>query len=232
MLILFDIDGTLLLTQCAGMKAMHIAAQELFGSHVNFEGIEFAGRLDPLIWADLARKHDIDPAEHDRFRDAYARRLAQLFEEEPTSWLLPGVSTLVGDLRSRPEITLGLLTGNYPETGRLKIRTAGLDPAFFTVAAWGTDGPDRRDLPPVAMKHYAALHGREIEAERVVVIGDTVHDVRCAKAHGCRSLAVGTGPTSDLSVLAAAGADLAVKDLSDTSAVLEWMLNLGAAVSE
>lgn len=226
MLILFDIDGTLLLTQRAGMRAMLAAAQELFGDHVSFDGVEFAGRLDPLIFTDMARRHAIDPdAAHDRFRAAYLRHLQRSFAEKPTAELLPGVRELIGEMATHDDITLGLLTGNYPETGRLKIETAGLDPEAFPVAAWGIDAPERNDLPPVAMRRYADLHGRAIAAERVIVIGDTVHDVRCAKAHGCRALAVGTGPSYELAQLVAEGPGLAVNDLSDTAAVMAWVLD-------
>lgn len=233
MLILFDIDGTLLLSQRAGLRAMQTAARELFGDHVSFDGVDFAGRLDPLIWNDVADNHGIDAeAEHDRFRQGYARHLRILFDREASARLLPGVKELIEALRQREAVTLGLLTGNYPETGRMKIETAGLNPDIFPVAAWGCEALSRTDLTPVAMQKYAELHGHAIEADQVIVIGDTIHDVRCATEHGCRSLAVGTGPAYSLEELKASGADLVLEDLSDTNRILGWMLKPTEAITE
>ncbi|HVP73047.1 MAG TPA: HAD hydrolase-like protein [Phycisphaerales bacterium] len=233
MLILFDIDGTLLLTQGAGVQAMLDAGRELWGERFTIDGVEFSGRLDTLIWNDLTRINGVanDEANHDRFRAAYGRQLAQRLQHNPTARLLPGVRELVHKIIDVDHATLGLLTGNYPETGRLKIQSAGLDPDLFKVAAWGCDGKARRDLTPLAMKRHLQLTGRHVRGEEVVVIGDTPHDVDCAKAHGCRSIGVATGMFS-VADLEATGADLAVETLADTAGVLRWMFESPVAVSE
>jgi phosphoglycolate phosphatase-like HAD superfamily hydrolase len=224
MLILFDIDGTLLSSQRAGTRAMAQAARVLFGEDFSFDNVEIAGRLDPLIWADAARANGInDPeARHDDFRQAYVRVLNRHFKERPTARALPGVVALIDALRQRPGVTLGLLTGNYPESGTLKITAAGLALEHFAVAAWGHDGPSRRDLPPVAMARLARTHGRTVEPDEVVIIGDTRHDIDCAAANGCRSIGVATG-TETLQALQEAGADLAVESLADTAMIVEWI---------
>jgi len=224
-LILFDIDGTLLHTQRAGTLSMHSAAKELFGEHFTIDGINIAGRIDPLIWADLARANGIDDFEthHDRFREVYVRHLRQRLAGDPTVLLLPGVETLVTALRDEPGVTVGLLTGNYPESGRLKIEAAGLDMAAFEVCAWGDDGGSRRDLPLVAIDRHAGRTGTRLEPGRVLVIGDTPHDVDCARAHGCRSLAVATGVYSR-DELAACDPDRLEDDLSATGEILEWIM--------
>ena len=233
MLILFDIDGTLLLTCRAGLRGMQAACHELYGEHVSVEGVDFAGRLDTNIWEQIAQRHDIDATiEHENFRIGYARHLRRLFESGAESNLLPGVAALVEALHARADVTLGLLTGNYPETGRMKIEASGLEMNRFPIAAWGDDGAERRDLPPVAMERFEAGYGRSVAPEQVVVIGDTIHDVTCAKAHGCRALAVDTGPRYDLAEMEAAGADLALADLSDTDRVMDWLTNTPAPVSE
>ncbi len=233
MLILFDIDGTLLLTQGAGVKAMLDAGRGLWGERFTIDGVEFSGRLDTLIWSDLTRINGVvnDDANHDRFRAAYGRQLAQRLQDNPTAKLLPGVRDLVHEIIDVDHATLGLLTGNYPETGRLKIQSAGLDPDLFKVAAWGCDGKVRRDLTPLAMNRHLQLTGRQVRGEEVVVIGDTPHDVDCAKAHGCRCIGVATGMFS-VADLDAAGADLAVKSLADTGMVMRWMFETAAPVSE
>jgi phosphoglycolate phosphatase len=226
MLILFDIDGTMLRTGGAGLRAMTAAGRELIGPHFTMEGVNFAGRLDPLIWEDAARAAGVDDpdAHHEAFRASYTRLLLAMLAEERQAQALPGVMALIDALAAVQELTLGVVTGNYPETGRAKIAAAGLDPDVFVVAAWGSDGRIRRELPPIAMSRYAEHHGRAIEPHRVVVIGDTPHDVDCAKHSGCRSIAVATGPIHSIDELHEYGADLTLADLSDTDRLVEWIL--------
>jgi phosphoglycolate phosphatase-like HAD superfamily hydrolase len=205
---------------------MHDAAREMFGPAFTFDGVEVAGRIDSLIWADMARVNGIaDPdAHHDRFRAIYLRHLTQRIETESPVEVLPGVRSLLFALRDADDLTLGVLTGNYPETGRLKLEAAGIDLAWFPVAVWGSDAASRRDLTPLAMSRQETLTGRRLEPGNVVVIGDTPHDVDCARASGCRSLAVATGPYQ-ADDLAASGADLVVKDLSETESLVKWFIN-------
>lgn len=225
MLVLFDIDGTLLTSRGAGMEGMKQALRHLHGVEVSFDGVEIAGRLDPLIWRDLARTYDLpgDEAAHATFRATYASCLAELFARQNTARPLPGTLALVEALRNIPGLTLGLLTGNYEPTGMLKVHHAGFDRAGFVVNAWADDGPDRRSLVPVAMERYRARHGQAIAPERVVILGDTPHDVDCAKAHGTRVLGVATGQFS-VEQLQRAGADHALPDLADVDAVAAWIL--------
>ncbi len=235
MLILFDIDGTLLLTQRAGTQSMQAAARELFGDQFTFtfDGIEIGGWLDPLIWDAVAKVNGIeDPASHhDRFRATYLRHFEDRLARNPTVTARPGVTELIEALSQESDVCLGLLTGNYPEAGRMKIEAAGLDLDSFAVAVWGIDGANRRELPVVAMAQYAAQTGRTIEPHDVVIIGDTLHDIDCARANGCRSLAVATGVCS-ADELAAHAPDLLVADLSDTSSILAWILKPVETVSD
>ncbi len=227
MLILFDIDGTILLTQRAGTAAMQAAAQELFGHHFTFDGIEMGGWLDPIIWHAVATANGIeDPASHhDRFRAAYKQHFEDRLANNPTVQVLPGVVDLLSALIVEEDVTLGLVTGNYPETGLLKLQAAGIDSSIFKVAAWGTDGSHRRELPPVAIKQHESNIGQSISPNDVIIIGDTLHDIDCAKANGCRSIAVSTG-FCPADKLAAKKPDLLVIDLSDTQLLVKWMLKL------
>jgi phosphoglycolate phosphatase-like HAD superfamily hydrolase len=224
-LILFDIDGTLLRSEGAGVQAMQDAARELFGARFTFDGIEIAGRLDMLIWSDACRLNGIpdSDAAHARFRETYGRRLRQRLANGARVTLLPGVEPLVRAIAGEPGLTLGLLTGNYPETGRMKIAAGGLDPGLFSLGAWGCDARSRRDLPPVALARAREM-GRGVSARQVVIVGDTPHDVDCAKAHGCRAIGVATGRYT-LAELQACGPDLAVPSLSATDNLLRWIMH-------
>jgi len=227
MLTLFDIDGTILRTFGLGVRAMGQAGRELHGEHFDEHRIEYAGRLDPLIINDLLTAHEVEA--HDEavgiFRATYRKHLGQILEETPAE-LCPGVGELIDALERTPGMTLGLLTGNYPETGEMKLRSGQLDPERFAIRVWASDSPHdppaRDHLPPVGIERYLELHKRELDPQDAIIIGDTPADIDCAKASGCRCIAVGTGKyTPD--ELTKAGADLAVEDLSHTEMLVDWI---------
>ena len=228
MLILFDIDMTLISTGGAGMSALTAAGKRLFGDTFTSEGISFAGRLDPLIIHDMLLQAGIEPspANHRALRDGYAHALPAWLKQNECR-PLPGVMDLLAALAPRTDIVPALLTGNFAETGQTKLRACGIDPARFHIHVWGDESPlnpPKRDhLVPVGIERYRNRTGQSPKGEHVLVIGDTPHDVACAKAHGCRALAVATGYTSAAD-LAASGADRVIADLSDTDGVLEWIL--------
>lgn len=220
-LLLFDIDGTLLTTGGAGRVAFNSAASKLFGDHFTFDGIEFAGHLDRLIFDEAAARHGLDDhhLHHDSFRDTYVAELdAQLASRAHEVVVMPGVHDLLAALQTRAAdgepLVLGLLTGNYGASARLKLRSAGIDPDAFSIGAFGDQGACRADLVVVAMGQYERLTGRVASPGRTIVIGDTPRDVACAKAHGCLAVAVATGGYT-ASDLRAAGADLVMNDLRD-----------------
>jgi phosphoglycolate phosphatase-like HAD superfamily hydrolase len=231
MLILFDIDATLIKTSGLGIKAMGLAGRELFGDTFNERTVDYAGRLDPLIITDLLRHHGIpeNGSNVTRFRAGYRKYLEQLLAEPGVGITCPGVPQLLERLRGRAGLTIGLLTGNFPETGRVKLRACGIDPDQFRVAAWGDESPHvvpaRDHLPPVAMARHARHTGKAVDPRHVTIIGDTPHDIGCARAHGCRSLGVGTGQFT-AAALRDSGADFAVDDLSDTTMVEKWLVGI------
>ncbi|MHC5027319.1 MAG: HAD family hydrolase [Planctomycetota bacterium] len=223
-LVLFDIDGTICRTDGAGLKAMSDALRELHGKTFDIGTVSFAGRLDPLIWADIMTLNGCEPGDgdHDRFRERYSQHLETRLKADVTT-RMPGVAELVEALAGTA-VTLGLLTGNYAETGRLKIRASGLDPDRFVVNAWGDDADARTELPPVAMARFTEATGRAIRGEEVVIIGDTPHDVACATANGCRCIAVATGASS-VDELSGLGATLVTEDLRETDRFVELVLD-------
>ncbi len=236
MLILFDVDATLITTSRTGIAAMGDAGRSLFGPQFDENRVQYAGRLDPLIIADLLAVHgqDASTAAIEAFRRAYRDHLERLLSSRPgVARPCPGVRTLLERLRAARADTagiapaLGLLTGNFPETGSIKLRAAGLDPGLFQVQVWGCDSPHsppaRDHLPPVAMERYRRCIGGALSPRQVVIVGDTPHDVACARAHGCRSLGVATGSYS-VAQLRDAGADLTLTDLSATEDVVQWLI--------
>lgn len=234
MLVLFDIDATLLTTSRAGVLAIGDAGRDLYGPDFREDLVEYAGGLDPVLMKQLLIHHGLphDAPEIARFRAAYGERLRGRLAEPGMARPLPGVVDILDELARFQEVTIGLLTGNFPETGAVKLAAAGLDVERFPVRAWGCDSPHepalREHLTPVAMANYFRHQRCEVAPDRVTIIGDTIHDVRCATAHGCRSIGVATGKYG-VDELAAAGADLAVQDLSDTQGILAWLTRMDIA---
>lgn len=227
-LLLFDVDGTLLLAGGAGSRAMEEVGRRMFDPAFTAEHHDTAGKLDHVIFAELMAINElaVEPHHHDAFCEAYLAELeAEMVRSRDRLRIMPGVPELLAALRRRAEreadVVLGLLTGNYAGAIPIKFAAAGFDPGWFTVTASAEDGRVRADLTAAAMRRYEALVGAMPEPSRVIVIGDTPHDVACAKAHGCVAYAVATGRYS-VESLRESGADVAVADLSDSSPL--WSL--------
>lgn len=214
---LFDIDGTLVVTGGAGQRALERAFEDLFGIARAFAGIDLAGRTDPLILADAHARHGLDPSlvGQPEFRERYFAHLAvEMQHRQPAPRALPGVHALLDRCAAEDDHVLALLTGNFQPSARLKLEPLGLW-RYFACGAYGDDAADRNGLVPVALERARACGHDGVGHDRALVIGDTPHDVRCAAAHGVRSLAVATGRYS-ADELRAAGADVVLDDLGDT----------------
>ncbi len=224
-LLLFDIDGTLINSAGSGGRAWRTVSRRLFGDHFDFRGVNFAGRLDSAIYLDLALHNGItDHAERaDDFWAAYLDELPQeLTRAADRIRACPGVCELLRQLRDEfaEHVCLGLLTGNHTGAVPHKLGAIGIDHRWFAINAFGDEADDRPALTELCLRRYAATHAVEPDPSRVIVIGDTPHDIDCAKAHGCIAFAVATGSyTGD--ELAAAGADVVVEDLSDPTPLFE-----------
>lgn len=225
MLVLFDIDGTLLRTAGAGIDAMLACARELFPARTfSFDNVSISGRLDRLIWRDLQTNAQVEPStDHDAvFRARYGHHLEQAFLAGAQSMPLRGAQALVDELHKRSHGGVGLLTGNYEHTGRLKVAKAGFSLDPFQFNAWADDGWHRRDLPPIAIARYCVMTGRAMSPAQTVIIGDTPLDIDCAHFNGCRAIAVATGAHSS-DELQSHTPDLLVKDLDDWRSVAQWI---------
>lgn len=233
MLLLFDIDATLVTTSRSGILALLDAGREAFGPGFAVDTTDFAGRLDPLIIEDLLVNNNLPRTDAARLalRDGYRKYLGQRLAAPGVASALPGVLELLEALERDERVTLGLLTGNFPDTGEAKLRACGIDPERFHLAIWGDMSPHsppcRTHLPPLALRRYVEQGRGEIRPESVVIIGDTPHDVRCALENGCWCLAVATGQFR-AEQLEAAGAHRAVANLAATEDIAGWLIGRAA----
>ena len=224
--VFFDIDGTLVLTGRAGVRALERAFVDVFGVEGALEGIALAGRTDRAILEDALRRLQAPgPLNHtplDRLRARYLVHLAvTIAERRPEKRVLPGVRALLTALAGRTSVEMALLTGNIEEGARLKLEHFDLWRYF----GWGVFGGETTDRNALIVEALRTAHRRRpgfAGVEGVVVVGDTPHDVACAKSVGALAIGVATGPYDAVS-LSASGADVVLDDLADTEAVVKLL---------
>ena len=226
-LVLFDIDGTILLTAGAGRRAIVAAISEAVGSSAALNQVRFDGKTDPQIVTELLEAAG-DPGPHDQERvEALCSRYVTLLQHElerpaNRTTLMPGVRLLL-DRLEKENVLLGLLTGNMAQGAALKLRAGGIDPARFVVGAYGSDSAYRPELPPIAARRAEPYLGHTPSGSDVVIIGDTPADIACGACIEARAIGVATGAYS-VADLMACTPHAAFENLSDTDCVIEAIL--------
>ncbi len=217
-LVLFDIDGTLVHTGGAGVKAFAKVFASEFNATDGFERMKFAGRTDFSLVREFFGFHQIaaTPDNFERFFDRYVFWLDHILQGS-ASGICPGVWGFIRDLETLPEPpVLGLLTGNIRLGAEIKLRHLGLWERFET-GAFADDHEERDQIAAVARQRGSRILQKELSGDEVLVIGDTPLDIRCARAIGARALAVATGGAK-LDELKQHRPDWAVSDLREIPA--------------
>jgi len=222
--VLFDIDGTILLSHGAGRVAMEAALVEQFGT-AGPSSYRYDGKTDKLIVRETMRLRGFADAEIDARMPAVLSRylenlLSALAGGGRRAYALPGVPALVDAVEAADDLVLGLLTGNVVAGARAKL--GAVDIAFdrFVVGAFGSDHEDRPALPPIAQRRASELLGYAVPGERLIIVGDTPADVHCGRGVGARAIAVATGGYG-VEELASHDPATTFADLRDTARVLE-----------
>jgi phosphoglycolate phosphatase len=216
-LLLWDIDGTLINSGGAGMRALRTALATVFGLQGSLDDIEFAGRTDRWIMRRIFAKFGLPATEENftRFFDGYVAALpAEL--ANPAAHVLPGVRALLDAAAVRADLTQGLLTGNIRRGAEVKLGYHGLW-TYFAFGAFADDAELRNELGPHAVRRAREHAGRDFSPEYTWVIGDTPHDIECGRSMGARTLAVTTGHFS-AEQLAAHQPTAVLQDLADAEA--------------
>src|SRR4051794_1875882 len=217
-LVLFDIDGTLIRTGGAGVKAFRKVFETEFKAVDGFENLKFAGRTDASLVREFFTAHKIAPTpEHfERFYDRCVFWLDHILHQCETE-VCAGAWDLIYGLLALPQPpVLGLLTGNIRLGAEIKLRHAGLWD-MFTTGAFADDHEDRNQIAEVARQRGSRILKQQLRCEDVVVIGDTPHDIRCGRAIGAKVLAVASGGSS-LEELKSHRPEWALKDLTEIRA--------------
>jgi phosphoglycolate phosphatase-like HAD superfamily hydrolase len=217
-LVLFDIDGTLIRTDGAGVKAFARVFATEFNAVDGFERLKFAGRTDSGILREFFTFHGIETSRENltRFYERYVFWLDNILSHS-NGHVCPGVPEFIADLRGLPKPpALGLLTGNIRLGAEIKLRHFNLWNVFET-GAFADDHEERNCIAEIARQRGSRLLNEELRGEQVLVIGDTPLDIRCARAIGAKVLAVATG-THPLEELKSHHPDWAVESLTTVRA--------------
>ena len=217
-LVLFDVDGTLIRTGGAGVKAFARTFASEFKVAEGVERLKFAGRTDIGLVREFLSFHQIEASHENlqRFFEHYVFWLEHLLKETAGE-VCAGVWDLIRGLQALPQAPLlGLLTGNIRLGAEIKLRHYNLWEVFET-GAFGDEHEDRSQIAGLALKRGSRLIGKELRGDEVLVIGDTPLDIRCARAIGAKALAVASGG-ADLAELQRHQPDWAITDLEAITA--------------
>jgi phosphoglycolate phosphatase len=230
-LVLFDIDGTLIDTGGAGMRALDRVFEELYGKPDVFANYSFSGKVDRRILLDAFQqlwKREPTASETEAVRSGYLERLDEELANTPHLYkVLPGVRELLERLRTAG-IPTGLATGNLAEGAERKLSLGNLW-QYFPFGGYGSDHEHRGKLTRIGIERAQSHTGLDFAPEAVVIVGDSPLDIKAARYNNTRVIGVLTG-WDPPETMVAAKPDLLLDDLSDTDAVMDFVLG-GASPS-
>ena len=190
-LILFDIDGTILLTGGAGFRSIDKVMKELFDLEKASQGIPFVGRTDKGIFSEIVEnklKRPVDAALNEKIRKEYIRFMREEIPASSGFQVLPGVRTIVETLAQDERFSLGIATGNIEEGAWIKLEQAGLK-EYFSFGGFDEDGVKRSEIVASAIEKAKTCHPEGFS--RIFLVGDYPYDFQAAKEVGVIYIAVG-----------------------------------------
>ncbi|HEX4519745.1 MAG TPA: HAD family hydrolase [Gaiellaceae bacterium] len=213
--VLFDIDGTLIVTGGAGGASWRLAFDELYGVPADIGEFTDAGMTDPEVGrltfeAVLGRKPE--RGEFGRLLERRLYYLHQTVEDSSEYRVLPGAEELLVKLIEEGYL-LGLVTGNVEAAAHIKLHRAKLN-RFFSFGGYGSDSGDRGELTRIAIERASFVYGEPVSVDQAIAVGDTPHDVEGAHSAGIPCVGVGSHKFT-VDQLRDAGADYAIASLTE-----------------
>lgn len=226
-MLLFDIDGTLLLTGGAGCIAFNRAFEELFGTPHAYGNTFPHGKTDPIIIREIAQRvlrRSLRPSEYRLLCRRYTVHFHEALKEAPRFRLMPGIPNLLGSIRKAKRVIAGIQTGNFRQTARLKLQKGRLS-GYFSFGGFGSDSTRRKEILRTAIRRgKRLLKIRRLPPCNIFVIGDAPQDIQAAKGLNLKSIAVATGHHTEKE-LKIHRPDYLLPDLSNSRRFLEIILS-------
>ncbi len=220
-LVLFDIDGTLLKVGSMNRRVLSDALIEVYGTDGSTSSKDFSGKMDSSIIYEVLSSAGLKRTQiakkFNKAREAYTALFRKRARREDIT-LCEGVRELLNALSERNDVLLGLVTGNFEGSGRHKLKLPDLD-RYFPFGAFADDAIDRNELPRIALERAQRMTGTNYSPAQIVIIGDTEHDIRCARTIEARSIAVATGNFT-MEELARHNPDALFRNFAETDKVL------------
>jgi len=225
-LVLFDIDGTLLRVRGISRQSLIEALRAVFGTAGTAATHNFAGKLDSVIIKEVMRSAGFSDSDIEKgFGDVkriYIQNFKQQAQREHIEVMI-GIYELMEKLANDPNVILGLLTGNFEESGRHKLALSELND-YFAFGAFADDADTRNALPAIAVQRAFERTGIHFTGKDVVIIGDTEHDVNCAKVLNSKCVAVATGHYT-VSQLQSFNPDYTFENFANVDAAFEAIMS-------
>lgn len=224
--VLFDLDGTLVSTGGAGVRALEKAFFELYGVERALGNVNPAGKTDPAIIREMCLAlfdRDPGPVEMEQVQEKYLEYLPVECEAAEDYLVLHKIPELLSELQGK-KVLMGLGTGNLEKGARIKLERANLNP-FLPFGGFGSDAEVRSDLLKAGHRRAEERLNAKIQPEDVLVVGDTPRDISAAREANFKVIAVATGATS-VADLEKHGPDFLFPDFSDVSRFMEIALSL------
>lgn len=213
--VLFDIDGTLLVTGGAGAVAWQRAFEELHRVEADIAEHTDAGMTDPEIAAIVFREvigREGTQEERSKAIGCYLKHLPNAVAESAGYRVMPGIEELLPRL-IEDGVLLGLVTGNIEAAAHIKLSRGHLN-RFFSFGGYGSDSADRTEVTKTALQRGALVSGGTLGDGACIAVGDTPRDVKAGHGAGIKVVGVATG-SYEVDQLKQAGADWAITQVSD-----------------
>lgn len=216
LLLLFDIDGTLLHTNGVSKRIFCQGLSEIYERAIAWGNYAYSGQPDRQVALDLLMREGIDEARANAHLETAFKRIGELWGSHPVGQditVYAGVREMVDAVDGAADLSVGQLTANVRPAAIGKLNAAGFDPAVFPTGGYGEDATARRDLLPKALHRCRAHYRCSFSVEKTVVIGDSLADIATARFSGAHIVSVATGFT-DRETLAAYQPDLLIDDMA------------------
>jgi phosphoglycolate phosphatase-like HAD superfamily hydrolase len=183
--LLWDIDGTLLTTNGAGVAPFKRAIEAKKGTDIHFSREDYAGLTDHQI-ANLHLKH-LSLSENysevlNGVVEAYVGGLEQVLVTNPAQ-PFPGIIPVLSQLSQDDKFQLAVVTGNCVRGAFAKLKSAKLFHFFKEENIFCSTGLHSRSEIV-----FRAIVNLKLSVGNAVVVGDTLRDVEGARECGLKSV--------------------------------------------